>query len=137
MTTTTKSPPRAPLAFLGLACAVGVSTMYYNQPLLLEMGTTYNAAPGRTGFVAVATQVGYAFGLLAFVPLGDVLERRSLMMKMYAAVSIALLLAAVAPTLNLLIAGSLLIVMFASVAHVALHVARDLLSPERRGRALA
>jgi len=60
MTTSTKSPPHAPLAFLGLACAVGVSTMYYNQPLLLEMGTTYGAAPGRTGFVAVATQVGYA-----------------------------------------------------------------------------
>ncbi len=131
MTTTTKSPPHAPLAFLGLACAVGVSTMYYNQPLLLEMGTTYGAAPGRTGFVAVATQVGYALGLLAFVPLGDVLERRSLMMKMYAAVSIALLLVAAAPSLNLLIAGSVLIGMLASVTHVALPIAPDL-----RGRAI-
>ena len=136
MTTTTKSPPHAPLAFLGLACAVGVSTIYYNQPLLLEMGTTYGTAPGRTGFVAVATQVGYALGLLAFVPLGDVLERRSLMMKMYAAVSIALLLVAAAPTLNLLIAGSVLIGMFASVTHVALPIAPDLVSHEKRGRAI-
>ena len=42
-TSTTSSPsaPRAPLPFLGLACAVGVSTIYYNQPLLLEMGRTY------------------------------------------------------------------------------------------------
>jgi predicted MFS family arabinose efflux permease len=110
--------------------------MYYNQPLLLEMGTTYGAAPGRTGFVAVATQVGYALGLLAFVPLGDVLERRSLMMKMYAAVSIALLLVAVAPTLNLLIAGSVLIGMLASVTHVALPIAPDLVSHEQRGRAI-
>src|SRR5258708_33946852 len=106
MTTTTKSPPHAPLAFLGLACAVGVSTMYYNQPLLLEMGTTYGAAPGRTGFVAVATQVGYALGLLAFVPLADVLGRRSLMVKMYAAVSVPLLRWAVAPHPNLAISGS-------------------------------
>ncbi len=30
--------PRAPLPFLGLACAVSVSSIYYNQPLLLEMG---------------------------------------------------------------------------------------------------
>jgi predicted MFS family arabinose efflux permease len=110
--------------------------MYYNQPLLLEMGTTYGAAPGRTGFVAVATQVGYALGLLAFVPLGDVLERRGLMMKMYAAVSIALLLVAAAPTLNLLIAGSVLIGMFASVTHVALPIAPDLVSHEKRGRAI-
>src|ERR1700730_14487203 len=100
MTTTTKSTPNAPLAFLGLACAVGVSTMYYNQPLLLEMGTTYGAAPGRTGFVAVATQVGYALGLLCFVPLGDVLERRALMMRMYGAVAVGLLLVAMAPTLG-------------------------------------
>src|SRR6185312_3592645 len=104
--------PRAPLPFLGLACAVGVSTLYYNQPLLLEMGHTYGAEAGRTGFVAVATQVGYALGLLLFVPLGDLLERRGLMMKMYGAVAVALVLVALAPSLGWLIAGSVLIGLF-------------------------
>jgi predicted MFS family arabinose efflux permease len=131
-----KSGPRAPLPFLGLACAVGVSTMYYNQPLLLEMSRTYGATVGRTGFVAVATQVGYAAGMLAFVPLGDILERRALMMRMYAAVALALLLVALAPTLNWLIAGSVLIGMFASVTHVALPIAPDLVSHDQRGRAI-
>jgi predicted MFS family arabinose efflux permease len=110
--------------------------MYYNQPLLLEMGHTYGATAGRTGFVAVATQVGYAVGLLFFVPLGDVLERRALMMKMYGAVALALLLVAVAPTLSWLIAGSVLIGLFASVTHVALPIAPDLVSNEERGRAI-
>ncbi|HEX4575783.1 MAG TPA: MFS transporter [Edaphobacter sp.] len=139
MTSSTQSQvaaPRAPLPFLGLACAVGVSTMYYNQPLLLEMGHTYGATAGHTGFVAVATQIGYALGMLLFVPLGDLLERRSLMMKMYAAVAIALILVALAPSLNLLIAGSILIGMFASVTHVALPIAPDLVSHEQRGRAI-
>jgi predicted MFS family arabinose efflux permease len=136
MTTSRMTTPRAPLPFLGLACVVGVSTMYYNQPLLMEMGRTYGATAGRTGFVAVATQVGYALGLLGFVPLGDLLERRSLMMKMYGAVAIALLLVAFAPTLNLLIAGSVLIGMLASVTHVALPIAPDLVSHEQRGRAI-
>jgi predicted MFS family arabinose efflux permease len=136
MTTSSKPGPRAPLPFLGLACAVGVSTMYYNQPLLMEMGHTYGATAGHTGFVAVATQVGYALGLLTFVPLGDVLERRSLMMRMYGAVAVALLLVAVAPSLNLLIAGSVLIGMFASVTHVALPIAPDLVSHDQRGRAI-
>src|SRR5580700_9184945 len=136
MTTSSKTAPRAPLSFLGLACAVGVSTMYYNQPLLLEMGTTYGAAPGRTGWVAVATQVGYAVGMLAFVPLGDVLERRALMMRMYAAVAVSLLLVAVSPSLNWLIAGSVLLGLFASVTHVALPIAPDLVSHEQRGRAI-
>jgi predicted MFS family arabinose efflux permease len=136
MTTSSKSGPHAPLPFLGLACAVGVSTIYYNQPLLLEMGHSYGATAGHTGFVAVATQVGYAIGLLTFVPLGDVLERRGLMMRLYGAVAVALLLVAVAPSLNWLIAGSVLIGLFASVTHVALPIAPDLVSHDQRGRAI-
>lgn len=136
MSTPSQSAARAPLGFLGLACAVGVSSMYYNQPLLLEMGRTYGATAGHTGFVAVATQIGYAVGLLTFVPLGDVLERRALMMRMYGAVALALLLAAVAPTLNWLIAGSVLIGLLASVTHIALPIAPDLVSHQQRGRAI-
>jgi predicted MFS family arabinose efflux permease len=136
MTKTSSAASRAPLPFLGLACAVGVSTMYYNQPLLLEMGHTYGATAGRTGFVAVATQVGYAVGLLFFVPLGDLLERRALMMRMFAAVAVALVLVALAPSLSWLIAGSVLIGLFASVTHVVLPIAPDLVSDEQRGRAI-
>jgi predicted MFS family arabinose efflux permease len=110
--------------------------MYYNQPLLLEMGHTYGATAGRTGFVAVATQVGYAMGLLVFVPLGDLLERRALMMRMFAAVSVALILVALAPSLGWLIAGSVVIGLFASVTHVVLPIAPDLVSDEQRGRAI-
>ena len=128
--------PRAPLPFLGLACAVGVSTIYYNQPLLLDMSHTYGATAGRTGFVAVATQVGYAFGLLMFVPLGDVVERRGLMMKMYAAAAISLLLVAVAPTLDWLIVGSFVMGMLASVTHVVVPIAPDLVPDRERGRAI-
>jgi predicted MFS family arabinose efflux permease len=136
MTTSPQAVPRAPLPFLGLACAVGVSTIYYNQPLLLEMGHTYGATAGHTGFVAVATQIGYALGLLTFVPLGDVLERRALMMRMYGAVAVALLLVAMAPTLATLIVGSVVIGLLASVTHIALPIAPDLVSHEQRGRAI-
>jgi predicted MFS family arabinose efflux permease len=127
---------RTPLPFLGLACAVGVSTIYYSQPLLVAMSHTYNATAGHTGFVAVATQVGYALGLLFFVPLGDVLERRALMMRMYAAGAVGLLLVAVAPTLAWLIAGSVVIGMLASVTHIVLPIAPDLVSHQERGRAI-
>jgi predicted MFS family arabinose efflux permease len=128
--------PRAPLQFLGLACAVGVSTIYFNQPLLLDMAHTYGATAGQAGFVAVATQVGYALGLLLFVPLGDVLERRALMMRMYGAVVVALLLAAVAPTLAWLIAASVVLGLLASVTHIVLPIAPDLVTYKQRGRAI-
>jgi predicted MFS family arabinose efflux permease len=125
-----------PLPFLGLACAIGVSTIYFNQPLLLEMGQTYRASAGQAGFVAVATQVGYAVGLLFFVPLGDVLERRALMMRMYGAVALALLAVAMAPTLAWLVAGSVVLGMLAAVTHIVLPIAPDLVTDKERGRAI-
>ena len=124
------------LPFLGIACAVGVASIYYNQPLLMVMGLSFGASARQVGFVAVATQVGYAAGLLSFVPLGDIAERRSLMMRMYLGVSLALLLAALAPTLGWLIAASVLVGLLASVTHVALPMAPDLVAPERRGQAI-
>ena len=137
MTPRSKSAtPRAPLHFLGLACAIGVSTIYFNQPLLVEMGKTYGAPAGRVMYVASATQVGYALGLLLFVPLGDLLERRALMRRMYAAVIVALLLVSLAPTLAWLIAASVLLGVVASVTHIVLPIAPDLVPHKERGRAI-
>jgi predicted MFS family arabinose efflux permease len=124
------------LPFLGLACAVGVGSIYYNQPLLMVMGTTFGQDARAMGFVAVATQVGYAVGILCFVPLGDVAERRSLMMRMYAAVSIALLFVAFAQGLVWMIVASILVGLMASVTHIVVPMAPDLVSHERRGKAI-
>lgn len=124
------------LPFLGVACAVGVASMYYNQPLLSVMGESLHEGARQIGFVAVATQVGYAAGLLFFVPLGDVAERRTLMLRMYAGVTVALGLAAFAQNLPWLIAASVLIGLMASVTHVALPIAPDLVPHEQRGRAI-
>jgi predicted MFS family arabinose efflux permease len=128
--------PRAPLNFLGLACAIGVSTIYFNQPLLVDMGRTYGAPAGKVMFVSGATQVGYALGLLLFVPLGDVLERRALMLRMYAAVAVALLLVSLAPTLAWLIVGSIALGLVASVTHIVLPIAPDMVKAKERGRAI-
>ena len=140
--TSTDDPPTpargtgAPLTLLGMACAVGVSSIYYNQPLLLGMAHSYGSSVGRIGSVAVATQMGYSLGILLFVPLGDVLERRSLMMKMFGAVSIALFALAAAPTLAWLIVLSVVVGLLASVTHVVVPIAPDLVPHAQRGRAI-
>lgn len=124
------------LPFLGFACAVGVASIYYNQPLLLVMGRDLHATAQQMMLVATATQVGYAAGMLSFVPLGDVAERRSLMMRLYGAAAAALLLVAVARSLWWVIAASLMTGIFASVTHIALPLAPDLVPHERRGQAI-
>ena len=128
--------PHAPLHYLGVACAIGVSTIYFNQPLLPDISRSFHATAGQAAWVAVATQVGYAAGLLLFVPLGDLLERRALMTRMYAAVVVALLVVALSPTLAWLIAASVVLGMLASVTHIVLPIAPDLVSDQERGRAI-
>ncbi len=124
------------LPFLGLACAVGVGSIYYNQPLLLVIGRSLGKGPTAMGFVATATQVGYAAGMLSFVPLGDVAERRGLMMRLYAAVAVALFLVATARNFAWMLVASVLTGLLASVTHVALPLAPDLVPEERRGQAI-
>jgi predicted MFS family arabinose efflux permease len=124
------------LPFLGVACAVGVASIYFNQPLLLVMGKDFGEGARAMGFVAVATQVGYAAGLLFFVPLGDVAERRALMMRMYGGVALALAAAAMAHGLVWMIVASVFIGLLASVTHVALPMATDLVAEDKRGQAI-
>jgi predicted MFS family arabinose efflux permease len=127
---------RSLLPFLGLACGVGVSNIYYNQPLLLDMARSLRAGHGQMGMVAVATQVGYSIGILAFVPLGDVIERRGLMVRLFAGVAISALLAALAPNLGTLLAASVAIGLTAAVTHVVVPIAPELADDEERGRAV-
>ena len=127
---------RGLLPFLGMASGASVATIYYNQPLLLEMSRTFHTSSAKTGLVAVATQIGYAFGILFFVPMGDVAERRALIVKLFAAVSIALLAAGVAPTLWTMVAASVAIGMTAAVTHVIVPIAPELVEPHESGRAI-
>ena len=115
---------------------MSVSAIYLNQPLLSEMAHSFHTTAAKVGLIAVATQVGYALGMLLFVPLGDVLERRGLIVKMYAGVAAALLLTAIAPTLWAMVAASVLVGVSAAVTHIILPIAPDLVDDTQRGRAI-
>ena len=105
------TPERAavPVGLLSITAGAAVANLYYCQPLLPQIGRTFGLANGRVGLVSTAAQVGYALGLLVFVPLGDVLERRRLMVTLLVAVAAALGAAAAAPTFGWLALASLVI----------------------------
>lgn len=127
---------RGLLPFLALASGASVATLYYNQPLLLEISRDFHVSQARGGTIAVATQLGYAAGILLFVPLGDVLERRGLMLRLFAAVSLALLAAGLAPAFWVLLLANVAIGMTAAVTHVMVPLAPELAPPGQGGRAI-
>ncbi len=90
--------PRRQLLALSTGCALAVANLYYAQPLLAAIARTFHTQEGSAGLVVTATQIGYATGPLLLVPLGDLPERRRLVVGVLLATGTALVAAALAPT---------------------------------------
>src|SRR6516165_4976388 len=78
------------LAF-AVTCGLSVANIYYAQPLLDAMARALDIAPAAIGIVVTLTQVGYALGLMLIVPLGDLMDRRRLILGQTTLSAIALI----------------------------------------------
>jgi predicted MFS family arabinose efflux permease len=125
---------RRTLAALAAGCGLSVANNYYAQPLLADMGRYFGVPDRRMGLVAMLSQVGYAVGLLLFVPLGDRLERRSFILIMLGAVTVALLGVAAAPGFAWLAAASLAVGVTTITPQLLVPFAAHLAGPSERGR---
>jgi predicted MFS family arabinose efflux permease len=63
-----------------IASGLSVANVYYAQPLLDMLAQDFAISQAAIGGVVTATQVGCALALLLLVPLGDIVERRRLML---------------------------------------------------------
>lgn len=59
-----------------------VANVYINQTLLVSMAGTFHVTPAQAGMIATLAQIGYAAGNLLLVPLGDLFERRRLIVSL-------------------------------------------------------
>ena len=119
---------------MAITCAFAVANLYYNQPILAEITRSFDATAAQVGWIPTLTQVGYASGLLLFVPLGDRLERRNLVVTMLAITSLILFMAALSPSLNILILTSYGIGAATIAAQILLPFATDLVPEKERGK---
>ena len=119
---------------MAIASGATAANLYYNQPLLAVIGQGFRASPHTVGFIPMLTQIGYAIGILLFVPLGDLLERRRLITTMLGCVAAMLALAALSPSLVWLIVASFAIGVTSIAAQVIIPFAAQLAEPQDRGK---
>src|SRR6202050_1122096 len=121
---------------MSLACAFNVANLYYFQPLLSAMGQSLGVPDRAIGYLPMWTQAGTALGMFCFVPLGDLLPRRPLIVAVTLAGSLSTILMALAPRLTLVNAAGFATGLTAIVSHLILPLAAKLAEPERRGHVL-
>ncbi len=119
---------------MAVAAGFSVANLYYNQPLLAQMGHSVHASARQIGFIPTASQIGYATGLLLVVPLGDIVERRKLIVLLLTLVTFALAATALAQNLAMLTFGSLAVGITTVVPQVLIPFSVQLSTPENRGK---
>jgi predicted MFS family arabinose efflux permease len=126
----------SPLLVLIMASATGlaVASNYFAQPLLPTMAKDLGLSTTKAGIIVTTAQLGYAAGLLFIVPLGDLFERRGLILVMAFLSAAGLLTTALAPTLSMVLVGTALTGLFSVVAQILVPFAATLAAPEKRGK---
>ncbi|WP_394838648.1 MFS transporter [Pendulispora rubella] len=128
---------RRTVLLLAIACGVGAANLYYAQPLAASMALEFHVAPARVATTLSLTQLGYAFGMVFLVPLGDGRERRHLIVRTALVASLALMFIAAAPTIQWLTAASLLVGFASSIPQMMIPFAVGLVRPPERPAAVA
>ncbi|WEG74463.1 MFS transporter [Vagococcus intermedius] len=121
---------------MALVCGISIASLYYVQPLEGMIASELGIQVGQMGLAPTLSQVGYALGLLFIVPLGDIFERKKLIIFMLSLVSIVLLLTGLVSQYPLLMILMLAIGLTSIVPQLIIPFAGQLANPSERGSVL-
>jgi predicted MFS family arabinose efflux permease len=138
-TTTTHLDARGRLrrrlvAVMAVSTGLAVANNYYAQPLLSDIGRSLHMTSGEAGLIVTLAQIGYAVGLMFLLPLGDLVERRTLTVVLSLATGVALLGMAWSPTSGVLLGAAALVGSFSVLAQVLVPFSASLAPERERGR---
>ncbi len=134
-----RATPRATMsrgltALFAIATGQAVASNYLAQPLLATIRADLHVGSGVAGLIVTAAQVGYAAGLILLLPLGDLFERRRLITVLAVATAVGMALAAMAPSVGLLLPAVAFIGFTSVMAQILVPFAATLAPAAERGR---
>lgn len=124
---------KALILVLAIACGLTVANLYYIQPLLGDISKTFHVNQLSISFAATLTQIGYALGMIFILPLGDIKEKRSLILIMLSLSTISLISMFLSSNIYILIISSFAVGFTSIIPQLIIPLAAELSTPNKRG----
>lgn len=121
---------------MSIACGLTVANLYYIQPLLADIAKTFHVNQLIIGFAAMLTQIGYAIGMIFILPLGDIKEKRKLIVIMLLCSIISLMSMFFSSNIYVLIISSFTVGLTSIIPQLIIPLAAQLSSPQQRGQTI-
>ncbi|KWD74072.1 MFS transporter [Burkholderia ubonensis] len=118
------------------ACGIVIGNIYYAQPLLAAIAHSFGRTPAELGFLVTLTQLGYAASLLLIVPLGDALNRHTLIVRLLVLNVVALAAVACSTNFHAFIAANVALGFVTCSTQLLVPFAASLADARTRGRAV-
>lgn len=119
---------------LAATSGLGVSTIYYAQPMLGILQSSLHTDAQSLSFVPTLTQFGYAFGIFFLAPLGDRFDRRKIILVKITILVIALLLNGAASGILGVLLASPFVGLAATIAQDVIPAAATMAPESHRGK---
>ncbi|WP_371379059.1 MFS transporter [Sporomusa aerivorans] len=124
------------ILLMSITSAISAANLYYAQPLLSNLSTYFHVSSTVIGISAMIIQIGFAIGLIFIVPLGDMVNQRSLIIIMLICSMVALLELSFATNIIWFTIGSLFVGITSIAQMVLVTLAAHLANPASRGRVI-
>ena len=121
---------------MAVVTGVIVANLNFIQPIENLIATDFGVSKAVVGILAMVTQLGYAFGLLLIVPLGDIFDRYHLIQFMMVLSIISLIIAFLAPNAAVFAIATTLIGVTSVAPQIIIPYAGYLAPALQRGKVL-
>ncbi|WP_026889500.1 MFS transporter [Clostridium beijerinckii] len=121
---------------MSIACGLTVANLYYIQPLLGDIAKTFHVDQLSIGFAAMLTQIGYAIGMIFILPLGDIKEKRNLIVIVLLCSIISLMSMFFSSNIYILTISSFAVGFTSIIPQLIIPLAAQLSNPQQRGQTI-
>lgn len=118
---------------MAISCGATVANLYYIQPLLANIAETFHVTQVSIGFAAMLTQFGYATGMIVILPLGDIKERRKLIVTMLLLSACSLVSLSFSFNISVLLISSFAVGFTSIIPQLIIPLAAQLSEQRQRG----